>query len=165
MTQIVLVLDNLRSASNVGSILRTCDAVGVDRVVACGITPYPRAKRDSRDPVVINRNTREIAKTALGAEQTIAVEYFADSAQALERLRREGRTIIALEQSESAHNLFDFRPSSPLALIVGNEVSGVDAKLLTGSDAILELPQRGAKESLNVAVATGIALYQLLMGN
>jgi 23S rRNA (guanosine2251-2'-O)-methyltransferase len=162
MAQLIVILDNLRSAANVGSILRTCDAAGVSRVIACGSTPYPRQPRDARDPVVVNRNAHQIAKTALGAELTVAVEYIPDSLHAATKVRAEGRTLYALEQAPGAVSAMSLRPTLPAALIVGNEVSGIGQSLLELCDAVIEIPQVGVKESLNVAVATGIALYQLL---
>jgi 23S rRNA (guanosine2251-2'-O)-methyltransferase len=162
MVQLTLILENLRSAHNVGAILRTCDAVGVTRVFACGTTPYPRVQNDDRDPVVINRNTREIAKTALGAETSVSVEHFDDTASAMAAAKAQNCAIYALEQAPSSQNIFEFAPVSPAALIVGNEPNGVDANTLAACDAIIEIPQRGSKESLNVAVATGIAMYQLV---
>src|SRR3982751_1410635 len=98
MVQLTLVLDNLRSAHNVGAILRTCDATGVKCVLACGTTPYPRLENDVRDPVVIRRNMREIGKTALGAEQTVNIEHHDETLAAITHLRSKSCTIFGLEQ-------------------------------------------------------------------
>ncbi len=163
MTQLVLILDNLRSASNVGSILRTADAAGIGRVLCCGITPYPRANNDSRDPLVSGSNHRSIAKTALGAELTVQTEHYANSAVAIAACRAEGRAVYGLEITPKALSVLTFRPSLPAALVVGSEVNGLNADTLIACDAVLNIPQRGQKESLNVAVATGIAAYQLLI--
>lgn len=165
MIQLCLILDNIRSASNVGAILRTADAVGAQRVIVCGITPYPRLKNDDRDPVVAGRNSREIAKTALGAEHTVTIEHIATTEAAIERCRAEGRTIFGLEQSLQSQNIFQLA-SAPAraALVVCNEVDGMNQAIQQACDTIIEIPQRGAKESLNVSVATGIALYQLTYG-
>ncbi len=162
MVQLVLILENLRSAHNVGAILRTCDAAGITRVLACGTTPYPVTLNDARDPVVSGRNTRAIAKTALGAEQTVHIEHYDDANAAIAACRAEGRTIYGLEQSPRSVDLFATRATLPAALIVGNEPSGITAKTLAACDAVLEIPQYGSKESLNVAVAAGIALYALI---
>jgi 23S rRNA (guanosine2251-2'-O)-methyltransferase len=162
MVQLILVLDNLRSAHNVGAILRTCDAVGIKEVFACGITPYPAVPDDDRDPVVKRRNHLAIAKTALGAEVSIKVEHFSDSISAIAHCLAEGRTIYGLEQAPRSANVMTFKPTFPAALIVGSEVDGLAPDVLAACDRVLEIPQRGRKESLNVAVATGIALYQLL---
>ncbi|HUC87106.1 MAG TPA: RNA methyltransferase [Candidatus Saccharimonadales bacterium] len=161
MVQLTLILDNLRSAHNVGAILRSCDAAGVERVLACGTTPYPELKNDSRDPVVVTRNSREIAKTALGAEKTVMLEHFDDSLSAIAACRARGCTIYGLEQTPKSTNLFTANPRFPAALIVGNEVAGIAADVLAACDAVLEIPQRGSKESLNVSVAAGIAMYAL----
>ena len=162
MTQLVLVLDNLRSAANVGSLLRTCDAAGILRVVACGTTPYPSEFSGDRDPVVVRSNNRQIAKTALGAEQTVAVEYMSDIAAAIALLRREGRTIYALEQDNRSVNILQHSTELPAALVVGNEVDGITPQILKLVDSIIEIPQVGTKESLNVSVAAAIAIYHML---
>lgn len=164
MTQLILILDNLRSSANVGSILRTADSAGVERVICCGSTPYPRLQNDTRDPVVINRNMREISKTALGAESSVAVEYISDTAEAIRHVRDANMTIYALEQTENASNLLHETPILPAVLIVGNEVNGVRNSVIELCDKVLEIPQLGSKESLNVSVATGIAVYKLLEG-
>jgi 23S rRNA (guanosine2251-2'-O)-methyltransferase len=160
MVQLVLILANLRSSYNVGAILRTADAVGLERVLCVGSTPYPRVENDGRDPVVVKRNTREIAKTALGAETSVNIEHFAELTVAMAACRTEGRTIYALEQSAGSTNLFAADIVYPAALLVGNEVSGLPSGVLQACDAVLEIPQSGAKESLNVSVAAGIGLYQ-----
>lgn len=162
MTQLVLILNNLRSAANVGSILRTADSAGVERVICCGSTPYPRLKIDARDPVVINRNVRAISKTALGAETTVNVEYFSETVDAIAKLRGQNMAIYALEQTDTSANLLQSTPRLPAALIVGNEVFGVQKDVLAQCDQVFDIPQKGAKESLNVSVATGIAVYKLL---
>lgn len=162
MTQLVIILDNLRSSANVGSILRTADSAGVDRVICCGSTPYPRLNNDTRDPVVINRNMREISKTALGAETTVDIEYFNDTLDAIDYVKGTKMAVYALEQAEKSKNLLNHTPTLPAALIVGNEVNGVSKSALDECEGILELPQRGSKESLNVSVATGIAVYKIL---
>lgn len=161
MVQLTLILDNIRSTHNVGAILRTADATGVLQVYCCGITPYPRLKNDERDPVVSGRHTREIAKTALGAERSISIEYFDDTIAAIATARQADCTIYGLEQSSGSVNLFDVTVQSPAALVLGREVDGMPQNVLDACDTIVEIPQRGAKESLNVSVAAGIAMYQL----
>ncbi|HVE80993.1 MAG TPA: TrmH family RNA methyltransferase [Candidatus Dormibacteraeota bacterium] len=162
MVQLTLILDNLRSSYNVGSLLRTCDSAGVNHIICCGTTPYPRLPKDARDPVVINRNTREIAKSALGAEKTVKIEYYNDTSQAVSYLHQNGWVIYVLELAPNATNILDFKPKLPAALIVGNEVSGVSERILNMCDEVLCIPQAGSKESLNVSVAAGIAIYQLI---
>ncbi|HUD11576.1 MAG TPA: TrmH family RNA methyltransferase [Candidatus Saccharimonadia bacterium] len=161
-----LILDNLRSAGNVGSILRTADATAVEQVYACGTTPYPATVTDSRPPHVISSNQRAVAKTALGAENTIPVKYVRHLITALDEARSNGFKIIVVEQSEASLNLFRFNPpKGPLALVLGNEVTGVSEIYTHYADAVIELPMLGQKESLNVAVAAAIVLYQLRFRN
>lgn len=168
MVQLTLILDNLRSSHNVGALLRTADSLGVFQVYACGITPYPQRPDDPRDPVVSGRNTRAIAKTALGAEHSVLVEHFDDTAAAIAAARAADCTLYGLEQTPKSIDIGSLRttpptaPSGRLALIVGNEVSGLSADVLAACDTVIEIPQRGRKESLNVTVAAGIALYELL---
>lgn len=157
-----LILCDLRGAGNVGSILRTADAVGAELLYACGYTPYPRILNDDRPPHVISSNLRSIAKTALGAELTMQVKHVVDPLIAIAEAKRDGFTIIVIEQAETSLSLFDFIPSSKkLAVILGNEVEGVDQGIVTKADVVLEIPMQGQKESLGVAVAAGIALYRL----
>jgi 23S rRNA (guanosine2251-2'-O)-methyltransferase len=158
---LTLVLDNLRSAHNVGSILRTADAAGVIQVICVGTTPHPALLSDQRPGHVAARNTREIAKTALGAEESVSISYEPDLRATLKTLRDAGTTIVALEQDDNSTNLFDYKSAGPIALILGNEVDGVDLDALEDNDIFLEIPMKGTKESLNVAVAAGIAIYQL----
>jgi 23S rRNA (guanosine2251-2'-O)-methyltransferase len=148
LMELTLILHNLRSSHNVGAILRTADAVGVSRVIAVGTTPYPELPHDTRPPHVRSSNTLAIAKSALGAERS--------------DLKKSGVTILGLEQAINSTDLFAFkRPNGPIALIVGPEVSGIEPEVLEICDEILEIPMHGQKESLNVSVAAGIALYQL----
>jgi 23S rRNA (guanosine2251-2'-O)-methyltransferase len=160
---IILVLDNLRSSHNVGSILRTADATGISSAVCVGTTPYPAITNDIRPGHIAVKNTRDIAKTALGAEQSISISYEAELKATLKSLRDKGVIILALELSDQAISLFDFHTDSELnyALILGNEVDGINLSELGSNDIILEIPMLGAKESLNVAVSAGIAMYQL----
>lgn len=160
MMQLVIILDNIRSAHNVGAILRTCDAAGTKKVICCGTTPYPRLVNDQRDPVIINRNTREITKTALGAEQSISIEYKNDAISALAPYRAKGWTIYGLERKLHATGIMNAVLSSPAVLILGSETHGLSQELMGYCDEILQIPQWGDKESLNVAVAAGIAIYQ-----
>jgi 23S rRNA (guanosine2251-2'-O)-methyltransferase len=159
-----LILSEIRSSLNVGAILRTADATGVELVYACGYTPYPQLPDDTRPPHVSSSNTISISKTALGAEATVPILHCSATTQAVAEARREGFKIIVLEQSENSLNLYRFEPEFPLALLVGNEVTGVPTDILTLADAIVELPMLGRKESLNVASATAVSLYQLRFG-
>jgi tRNA G18 (ribose-2'-O)-methylase SpoU len=144
---VTVVLDGVRSLNNVGSLFRTCDAFAVERMVLCGITGTPP--------------DREIHKTALGAETTVAWTYYKDVAEALASLRDQGHTIVAVEQVEGAEMLESFVPdtSRKYALVFGNEVDGVSQQALDLCDSAIEIPQAGAKHSLNVAVSGGVVLW------
>jgi 23S rRNA (guanosine2251-2'-O)-methyltransferase len=147
---IFLILHNIRSCYNVGSIFRTADAAGIDKIFLCGYTPTP-----DKDPKII--------KTALGSEKYIPWEKHKQTWRLLEKFKSEDVKIIALEQSAKSSNLFKFKfeGSQPLALIAGHERKGLSKKILKYVDNIVEIPMHGKKESLNVSVAVGIALYQL----
>ena len=147
MNSFFVVVDNIRSLENVGSILRTSDALGVDKVFLCGISGKPPAEK--------------IAKTALGAEKTVAWEYHKQTGRLIKKLKEQGVFIVALEQTKQSISLGKFKANFPLALIIGHEVKGVSPSALKLSDAIVEIPMLGQKESLNVAVAFGIAAYEI----
>lgn len=142
------VLDNVRSALNVGSVFRTCDGFALDRLLLCGITAQPPH--------------REILKTALGATATVAWAYFGDAQACIARLAEEGREIVCVEQTDSAVLLGEYRlPDRPLAFVFGNEVEGVSQPFLDAAAASVEIPQFGAKHSLNVAVCAGILAWEI----
>ena len=144
---VTVILDNVRSLNNTGSFFRTCDAFAVERLVLCGITGTPP--------------DREIHKTALGAEQTVAWKHFAKTEDAIAELRADGRILIAVEQVEGAHSLDEYTPDpvKKYALVFGNEVDGVSQNVVDMCDFALEIPQAGAKHSLNVAVSGGVILW------
>ena len=147
--KLYVVCHNIRSLHNVGSIFRTADAAGVTRLYLCGYTGYPPRK--------------EISKVALGAEKAVPWEYHFHTWQVLERLKLQGVQIVALENYPQLPSI-DFRqfqPQCPVALLLGNEVNGLSPALLKRADHIVHIPMYGRKESLNVAVAFGIAVYEL----
>ena len=146
---VVIVLDNVRSAQNVGSFFRTADAFGIGRITLCGISATPP--------------NREIHKTALGAEQSVEWSYHPTTLECIERLRQEGYRIIAIEQIEGATMLNNFRAESTerYALVFGNEVDGVDQAVADIVDGAIEIPQVGIKHSLNVSVSAGILMWEL----
>jgi tRNA G18 (ribose-2'-O)-methylase SpoU len=148
-----VVLDNIRSMHNVGSVFRSADAFRVSKLWLCGYTPQPPH--------------REIRKTAIGAEETVAWEHAPDAAALAQRLRQEGWTLVAVEQTTGSVPLGEFRPKAGerLALILGNEVDGVQASVLEHCQVAVEIPQFGTKHSLNVSVAAGIVLYEMVRGN
>jgi tRNA G18 (ribose-2'-O)-methylase SpoU len=145
---VVLVLDNIRSAHNVGSAFRTSDAFKVDRIVLCGICAVPPSA--------------EIHKSALGAEDSVPWEHVDDTLEAVAQLRSEGYRIVAVEQTENSVKLGEFRPvpGERYALIFGNEVDGVQQSVVDASDFALEIPQYGTKHSLNVSVSVGVVLWE-----
>jgi 23S rRNA (guanosine2251-2'-O)-methyltransferase len=151
--RIVVLLDNIRSLYNTGSILRTADASGVERVVLCGITPRPDQG---------GRQRRAIAKTALGAENSVQWEYKPDAHAALRSLTAEGYQTVAVEISPSAVNLFEWTPRWPICLVFGHEVDGVSSDLTAHVETVIGIPMLGQKRSLNVATAAGVVLYELL---
>lgn len=158
MEQITLVLDNIRSAYNVGAILRSCAAFSVENVVALGITPYPEQPNDPRLPHVSRNAHRSIAKTALGAENIVKVEHYENTHDFLQIL---SQPLYALEQTTSAQPVHDFRVEPPYSLVVGNEVDGVSPQLLEAAHGHIVIPHSSAKNSLNASVATGVALSTL----
>jgi tRNA G18 (ribose-2'-O)-methylase SpoU len=142
------ILHNIRSCYNVGSIFRIADAVSIDKLYLTGYTPSPD-------------ENQKIAKTALGAENSVKYEKVKNLKKLIEKLKREGFKIIALETTKDALSYFNFVPKFPLALIVGNEVRGIDKRTLKKCDLILKIPMAGKKESLNVAVAFAIVAYYI----
>ena len=159
MPEIIVIAHNIRSAHNVGSIFRTAEGFGVKKIILSGYTPYPKVKNDPRLPHILEKITSQIHKTALGAETLVPFEY----AETLDlgTLRLAGYRIVALEQAAGSANLRDYMPPDKAALLLGEEVHGITPELLVRVDDIVEIPMRGTKESFNVSVATGIALYAL----
>ena len=147
---VILVLENIRSMLNVGSIFRTSDAFRIEAIYLSGYTPQPPH--------------REINKTALGATESVAWQYFSDTAAAIEHLRSMGYAVWALEQAEGSVSLegFSWTGSEKIAFVLGNEAEGVLSETLTRCDACVEIPQFGIKHSLNISVAAGVLLWQLM---
>lgn len=152
----VLILDNLRSVYNVGSIFRTANACGVTHIILCGTTPTPLDKKGDK--------RRDFAKVALGAEETISWEYIESTSSKLRLLRDEGYYIIAIEQDEKSvdYKEVSVQGKEKVVFIIGPEVTGMEKEVLTLSNVIAEIPMLGTKESLNVTIAAGIALYRIL---
>lgn len=146
-TPIIIVLDNIRSLNNIGSVFRTADAFLVEKIYLCGITAQPPHK--------------DIHKTALGATESVAWEYAESTSDVLQILKKEKVKIIAIEQAENAIFLNDFKTSSnqKYALIFGNEVKGVSQEVVSASDVIVEIPQYGTKHSLNISVSVGVVVW------
>lgn len=151
---LILLADNVRSMQNIGSMLRTSDAFGVKEMVMAGISAVPPHA--------------EISKTALGAERSVRWRHVEDSYEEVKRLKGEGCKIAVLEQAHDSIAPEEFKRESPTevwVLVVGNEVDGVDQRIVDIADVVIEIPMRGVKHSLNVAVSTGIALYALMESN
>ncbi len=146
---IVVILDNIRSAHNVGSIFRSADAFGVDKIWLCGICACPPSA--------------EIHKSALGAENSVPWEYSSDTLSVLDNLKTDGYTVLSVEQTQKALELQDFAPAKcgRYALVFGNEVDGVQQSVVNASDGALVIPQFGTKHSLNVSVSAGLVLWHL----
>jgi 23S rRNA (guanosine2251-2'-O)-methyltransferase len=147
---LVLVLDNLRSGLNVGSIFRSADAFALEKIILCGITAQPPH--------------REILKTALGSTESVDWSYMENATEAIEILHTEGYVVYAAEQTSGSIALYEFEPlpNTRYALILGNEVDGVDDALLRSCDGAIEIPQFGTKHSLNVAVAAGVIAWEMV---
>lgn len=159
--QIVVIAHNIRSTHNVGAILRSADGFGVDKFFYTGYTPYPQQANDVRLPHESAKITQHIHKTALGAEKTVASEHRPDITALLQELKAQTFSIIGLEQDARSVKLPQFTPPQKVALLIGEEVEGITPELRTLCDTLVEIPMHGHKESFNVSVATGIALYEL----
>jgi tRNA G18 (ribose-2'-O)-methylase SpoU len=164
--RIILVIHDVRSAHNVGSMFRTADGAGVDEIVLTGFTPRPHryAKRVGQACPAYEYLTaaeKSFNKTALGAEESVLWRKVVSLPRLIGSLRKAGYEIVALEQYEGSVQYDEYRPKRSVALIVGNEVLGVEKKIMECCDTVIEIPMHGAKNSLNVSVAAGIALYHL----
>ena len=148
-TPIIVILDNVRSLNNIGSIFRTADAFLIRKIYLCGITATPPHK--------------DIQKTALGATETVEWEYVENALEVVEKLKADGVKTFAVEQAENSTMLNNFQPENKniYALIFGNEVKGVQQKVISVSDGVLEIPQLGSKHSLNISVSAGVVLWDV----
>jgi tRNA G18 (ribose-2'-O)-methylase SpoU len=145
---VVVILDSIRSSYNVGSIFRTSDGAMIEKLIACGYTPHPPKK--------------EVLKTALGSQDSVDWEYVKNPVDAVKRLKEDGYKICALEQTDKSIPHYELtKDSFPLCLIIGNEITGVKQELIDLCDFSIEIPQYGIKQSLNVAVAYGISVFEL----
>lgn len=152
-TKVVIILDNIRSMHNVGSVFRTSDAFAVEKIILCGITARPPH--------------RDIEKSALGATASVVWEYEASTLVAVQKLKENGYQIISIEQTENSHTLEDFEFSyhQPYAIIFGNEVDGVQQEVINQSNHCIEIPQFGTKHSFNVSVTAGIVMWQVFISH
>ncbi len=148
-TPLIVILDNIRSLNNIGSVFRTSDAFLIEKIYLCGITAKPPHK--------------DIHKTALGATESVEWKYVEDTFKLIKKLQEEGVVVASIEQAESSVQLQDFNPSknNKLAIIFGNEVKGVQQDVVSISDYCIEIPQFGTKHSLNISVSCGVVLWDL----
>jgi 23S rRNA (guanosine2251-2'-O)-methyltransferase len=154
MHDVAVLLHNIRSAHNVGSIFRTADAAGVKKIYLSGYTPTPVDR--------FGRPRKEIGKTALGGELSVAWEYRSSPATIIAKLKKDGWRIVGVEQDARAIDHRSFKADGPTLVVLGNEVRGISKQLRKQCDALVEIPMRGKKESLNVSVAAGIILFDVI---
>lgn len=159
MPDIIVIAHNIRSTHNVGAIFRSSEGFGVSKIILSGYTPYPLVVKDTRLPHISRKLTDQIHKTALGAENIVPFEY--QEQPDLDALHQAGYTIVGLEQDERSVMLNDYHPPAKIALLLGEEVEGITNDFRALCDDLVEIPMVGKKESFNVSVATGIALYAL----
>ncbi len=152
--EVCVLLHNIRSTHNVGSMFRTADALGASRIYLSGYTGAPLD--------TFNRPRKDIAKVALGAEKTIAWEYVASPAPLIKKLKKSAFQIVALEQAKNSVDYKKTRVGKKVLFVVGNEVEGISQNILSLCDIVAEIPMKGEKESLNVSVAFGVALFRML---
>lgn len=158
MPKITVIAHNIRSTHNVGAIFRSAEGFGIEKIILSGYTPSPKYINDSRLPHEATKIDSQIHKTALGAETLVPFEYIPDIKT---WLSRSSIPLIALEQAPGSFNIHEFSPPDEFALLLGEEVHGIESTLLDQCASIIEIPMVGKKESFNVSVAAGIALYAL----
>lgn len=159
LQQLLLVAVDIRSTHNIGSMFRSCDGFGAELFLV-GVCPRPIAKNDDRLPHIAQRAHKAIAKTSLGAEKNVPWQYAATFSECVSLLREHGFTIYAIEQSNTSKPLKQLHTQGRVAIVVGREVEGLTRDELLMCDGVFEIPMKGKKESYNVSVAAGIALYQ-----
>jgi 23S rRNA (guanosine2251-2'-O)-methyltransferase len=154
--EVWVLVHNIRSAHNVGSIFRTSDSIGVSHIYISGYSPTPLDRW--------KRPVKEIAKTALGAEMTIPWEYISDAKDVIRLAKEKGFDVVGVEQNDKSVDYKDFDPKEKTLIIMGEEVGGINKEIINECDAIIEIPMYGNKESLNVSVAFGVVMYRLFDG-
>lgn len=159
MPEIIIIAHNIRSTHNIGAIFRTSEGFGVSKIIISGYSPYPTTGNDSRLPHIREKLTAQIHKSALGAELMVPFEHM--DTPDLAYLKSVGYRIVGLEQDARSINLADYKPAEKIALLLGEEVHGITDDMRDQCDDLIEIPMVGRKESFNVSVAAGIALFQL----
>jgi len=162
MPDIIVIAQNIRSTHNVGAIFRSAEGFGVSKIILSGYTPHPRFSGDTRLPHIAEKLQDQIHKTALGAEEMVPFEY--QEALNLQALKDAGYRLVGLEQADHSIMMNEYVAGEKIALLLGEEVHGIEQSLLDQCDDIIEIPMHGKKESFNVSVAAGIALYALTQG-
>jgi len=161
MREIVVIAHDIRSTHNVGSLLRTCEGLGITHVYFTGYTPYPSQANDERLPHIAAKLTQQIHKTALDAETLVSWSHESDIVALITKLQADGYHVAALEQALSGTRLPDYHPPQKVALLLGREVEGIDPDLIDRCNTTLEIPMFGKKESFNVVQAAAMALYHI----
>ena len=161
MLEIILIVHDIRSCHNVGSLLRTAEGLGVSIVYFTGYTPYPAKPKDTRLPHITAKLTSQISKTSLGAELSQRWQNHDDLNELLATLKNDGYSLVALEQAPNAIPLHRYKAPDKLALLIGREVEGIEPALLDQMDAVIQITMQGQKESFNVVQAAAMALYQI----
>ena len=159
MPEIIVIANNIRSTHNIGAIFRTCEGFGVSKIIISGYSPYPKLPNDTRLPHIEAKLTAQIHKSALGAESMVPFEYH--ETLDLKHFKDQGYTIVGLEQDKRSVMLQNYKVPQKIVLLLGEEVKGINNDLRDLCDDLIEIPMVGRKESFNVSVATGIALYAL----
>lgn len=153
MTKTFVILDNIRSVYNVGSVFRTADGAGVSKIYLCGVTPTPTDR--------FGRARKDLAKVALGAEETVPWEHVPTTLAAIEKCKQDGVRVVAVEQDSRAKDFASFSAEGDTAFVFGEETKGLSKEILDACDDVIEIPMHGKKESLNVATAAGIILFNI----
>ncbi len=165
MTSFVVIAHNIRSTHNVGAIFRTAEGFGINRIILSGYTPHPllggsnNQQKETRLPHIANKLQAQINKTALGAEELVSFEY--QEVLDINTLTKQGYTVVGLEQAPNSQVISSYKRPDKIALILGEEVNGIPKDILARCQDVIEIPMKGHKESFNVSVAAGIAMYEL----
>lgn len=165
MRDVRLIVHDIRSTHNIGALLRTAEGLGVKHLYFTGYTPYPKTDNDQRLPHISNKLTKQIHKTALGAETADFWSHEPDIMALIQDLKDQGFEVIALEQASKSTPLPRFEPTTKTAILLGREVEGISPALIKRCDEVVEIPMKGKKESFNVVEAASMAMYHCLLAN